>query len=69
MTSTAVPTPSKLGAALSLVDVPPLASLGQPRLEIRGGRPLAGEIRVSGAKNSALLLVHAVLQGGDFRGH
>lgn len=65
MTSTAVPTPSKVGAALSLVDVPPLASLGQPRLEIRGGRPLAGEIRVSGAKNSALVLMAACLLTRD----
>ena len=65
MTSTAVPTPSKLGAALSLVDVTPLASLGQPRLEIRGGRPLAGEIRVSGAKNSALVLMAACLLTRD----
>ncbi len=65
MTSTAVPTPSKVGAALSLVDVSPLASLGQPRLEIRGGRPLAGEIRVSGAKNSALVLMAACLLTRD----
>ncbi len=65
MTSTAVPTPSKVGAALSLVDVSPLASLGLPRLEIRGGRPLAGEIRVSGAKNSALVLMAACLLTRD----
>ncbi|MFM7311758.1 MAG: UDP-N-acetylglucosamine 1-carboxyvinyltransferase, partial [Cyanobium sp.] len=33
----------------------------QPRLEIEGGRPLSGEIRVSGAKNSALVLMAASL--------
>ena len=65
MTNTAVPTPSKIGPSLSLVDVAPLASLGQPRLEIRGGRPLAGEIRVSGAKNSALVLMAACLLTRD----
>jgi len=34
---------------------------GQPRLEIEGGRRLCGEIRVSGAKNSALVLMAASL--------
>ncbi|MEB3270885.1 MAG: UDP-N-acetylglucosamine 1-carboxyvinyltransferase [Synechococcus sp.] len=34
---------------------------GQPRLEIEGGRRLSGEIRVSGAKNSALVLMAASL--------
>ncbi|MFZ0407023.1 MAG: UDP-N-acetylglucosamine 1-carboxyvinyltransferase [Cyanobium sp.] len=43
----------------------PAASLGQPRLEILGGRPLAGEIRVSGAKNSALVLMAACLLTRD----
>ena len=33
----------------------------QPRLEVTGGRRLSGEIRVSGAKNSALVLMAACL--------
>lgn len=65
MTSTAVPGPAKISANLSLVDMAPAASLGQPRLEILGGRPLAGEIRVSGAKNSALVLMAACLLTRD----
>ena len=36
-----------------------------PHLEIRGGRRLAGEIRVSGAKNSALVLMAACLLSSD----
>ena len=36
-----------------------------PHLEIRGGRRLAGEIRVSGAKNSALVLMAACLLSID----
>ena len=36
-----------------------------PQLEIRGGRRLAGEIRVSGAKNSALVLMAASLLTED----
>ena len=42
------------------------ASYGQPELlEIAGGRPLAGEIHVSGAKNSALVLMAACLLTRD----
>jgi UDP-N-acetylglucosamine 1-carboxyvinyltransferase len=37
----------------------------QPRLEVTGGRRLAGEIRVSGAKNSALVLMAACLLTRD----
>jgi len=32
-----------------------------PQLEISGGRRLAGEVRVNGAKNSALVLMAACL--------
>ena len=39
--------------------------LSQPRLEITGGLPLAGDIRVSGAKNSALVLMAACLLTRD----
>ena len=65
MTSTAVPTSSKISSTLSLVDMAPAACLGQPRLEILGGRPLSGEILVSGAKNSALVLMAACLLTRD----
>jgi UDP-N-acetylglucosamine 1-carboxyvinyltransferase len=37
----------------------------QPRLEVTGGRRLSGEIRVSGAKNSALVLMAACLLTRD----
>ncbi|MFM8606070.1 MAG: UDP-N-acetylglucosamine 1-carboxyvinyltransferase [Cyanobium sp.] len=37
----------------------------QPRLEVSGGRRLSGEIRVSGAKNSALVLMAACLLTRD----
>jgi UDP-N-acetylglucosamine 1-carboxyvinyltransferase len=37
----------------------------QPRLEVTGGRRLSGEIRVSGAKNSALVLMAACLLTSD----
>ena len=36
-------------------------SLQNPQLEIRGGRRLSGELQVSGAKNSALVLMAACL--------
>mgnify|MGYP003843415571 CR=1 FL=1 len=36
-------------------------SLQTPQLEIRGGRRLSGELHVSGAKNSALVLMAACL--------
>jgi UDP-N-acetylglucosamine 1-carboxyvinyltransferase len=39
--------------------------LSQPRLEITGGLPLAGDVRVSGAKNSALVLMAACLLTRD----
>ncbi len=37
----------------------------QPQLEISGGHSLSGEIRVSGAKNSALVLMAACLLTRD----
>lgn len=40
-------------------------SLPNPRLEIRGGRCLSGELHVSGAKNSALVLMAACLLTRD----
>ena len=40
-------------------------SLQNPRLEIRGGRRLSGELHVSGAKNSALVLMAACLLTRD----
>ena len=40
-------------------------SLQNPQLEIRGGRRLSGEIHVSGAKNSALVLMAACLLTRD----
>ena len=40
-------------------------SLQNPRLEIRGGRCLSGELHVSGAKNSALVLMAACLLTRD----
>jgi UDP-N-acetylglucosamine 1-carboxyvinyltransferase len=39
--------------------------LAQPKLEVVGGTKLEGEIRVSGAKNSALVLMAACLLTGD----
>ena len=36
-----------------------------PHLEIRGGTKLSGEVRVSGAKNSALVLMAASLLTAD----
>jgi UDP-N-acetylglucosamine 1-carboxyvinyltransferase len=47
---------------LSAVPVPKLL---QSRLEVRGGRPLEGSLRVSGAKNSALVLMVACLLSKD----
>lgn len=49
---------------MTLAAVPPQTLL-QPRLEIRGGRPLSGEVKVSGAKNSALVLMAASLLSQD----
>ena len=45
---------------MTLAAVPPQALL-EPRLEIRGGSRLAGQMHVSGAKNSALVLMAASL--------
>jgi UDP-N-acetylglucosamine 1-carboxyvinyltransferase len=43
----------------------PAQKLVPPRLEISGGRRLSGEVRVSGAKNSALVLMAACLLTRD----
>jgi UDP-N-acetylglucosamine 1-carboxyvinyltransferase len=43
----------------------PSQQLLTPQLEIRGGRQLSGEVRVSGAKNSALVLMAASLLTED----
>jgi UDP-N-acetylglucosamine 1-carboxyvinyltransferase len=47
------------------VSAVPVSKVLQSRLEISGGRGLAGEIRVSGAKNSALVLMAACLLTRD----
>jgi UDP-N-acetylglucosamine 1-carboxyvinyltransferase len=44
---------------------PVRSTLLQPRLEVTGGHRLEGEIRVSGAKNSALVLMAACLLTND----
>jgi len=49
----AVPSPNKI------------YSLQNPQLEIRGGRRLSGVMQVSGAKNSALVLMAACLLTRD----
>ncbi|HYP03974.1 MAG TPA: UDP-N-acetylglucosamine 1-carboxyvinyltransferase, partial [Cyanobium sp.] len=43
----------------------PAQKLLHPRLEVCGGRRLSGELRVSGAKNSALVLMAACLLSRD----
>lgn len=43
----------------------PAQKLLHPRLEVYGGRRLSGELRVSGAKNSALVLMAACLLSRD----
>jgi len=43
----------------------PTMIVAKPRLEISGGRRLEGEVRVSGAKNSALVLMAACLLTRD----
>ena len=49
-----------------VVSATPIRStLVQPRLEVTGGTRLEGEIRVSGAKNSALVLMAACLLTSD----
>ena len=47
------------------VTVVPSQGVSNPQLEIAGGRRLAGEVRVSGAKNSALVLMAACLLTDD----
>jgi UDP-N-acetylglucosamine 1-carboxyvinyltransferase len=47
------------------VTATPAQKLLYPRLEVSGGRSLSGELRVSGAKNSALVLMAACLLSRD----
>jgi UDP-N-acetylglucosamine 1-carboxyvinyltransferase len=47
------------------VSAAPAQKLVHPRLEVSGGRRLEGELRVSGAKNSALVLMAACLLTRD----
>ena len=44
---------------------PPAAGLTMDKLRIRGGRPLAGEVAISGAKNAALPILAASLLTPD----
>ncbi|CAK6693556.1 UDP-N-acetylglucosamine 1-carboxyvinyltransferase [Synechococcus sp. CBW1107] len=50
---------------MTLTVAPTPTSLVTPQLEITGGRRLSGEVRVSGAKNSALVLMAACLLSRD----
>ncbi|EAQ74438.1 MULTISPECIES: UDP-N-acetylglucosamine 1-carboxyvinyltransferase [unclassified Synechococcus] len=50
---------------MTLTVAPTPTSLLAPQLEIMGGRRLSGEVRVSGAKNSALVLMAACLLSRD----
>lgn len=50
---------------MTLTVVPTPTSIVAPQLEITGGRRLSGEVRVSGAKNSALVLMAACLLSRD----
>ncbi len=50
---------------MTLTVAPTPTSLATPQLEITGGRRLSGEVRVSGAKNSALVLMAACLLSRD----
>jgi len=50
---------------LMTLTMTPTQQLLTPQLEIRGGRKLSGEVRVSGAKNSALVLMAASLLTED----
>jgi UDP-N-acetylglucosamine 1-carboxyvinyltransferase len=50
---------------MTLTVVPTPISIVAPQLEITGGRRLSGEVRVSGAKNSALVLMAACLLSRD----
>ena len=47
------------------VTVVPSQGISNPQLEIAGGRRLSGDVRVSGAKNSALVLMAACLLTDD----
>jgi UDP-N-acetylglucosamine 1-carboxyvinyltransferase len=47
------------------VTIAPAPKVLHPRLEVSGGRRLSGELRVSGAKNSALVLMAACLLSRD----
>ena len=53
------------GAANDLFTQPGPPELQRPHLLVTGGRPLTGELRVSGAKNSALVLMAACLLTRD----
>ena len=44
---------------------PPVAGLAMDKLKIRGGRPLGGEVTISGAKNAALPILAASLLTPD----
>jgi UDP-N-acetylglucosamine 1-carboxyvinyltransferase len=50
---------------ISVETAPAAQQILQPRLEVSGGRRLSGQIRVSGAKNSALVLMAACLLTRD----
>ncbi|MDP5122267.1 MAG: UDP-N-acetylglucosamine 1-carboxyvinyltransferase, partial [Cyanobium sp. MAG_04] len=53
---------------MGLIAVQPLSktrSIQNPQLDVRGGRRLSGELQVSGAKNSALVLMAACLLTRD----
>jgi UDP-N-acetylglucosamine 1-carboxyvinyltransferase len=54
--------------SMGLIAVQPLSktrSIQNPQLDVRGGRRLSGELQVSGAKNSALVLMAACLLTRD----
>ncbi len=57
--------PQTAGAALITLTGSPAQAITNPVLEISGGRQLSGELRVSGAKNSALVLMTACLLSRD----
>jgi UDP-N-acetylglucosamine 1-carboxyvinyltransferase len=51
--------------AAALTSSEPILDSDRSFLRVRGGQPLAGELRVSGAKNSALVLMAACLLSRD----
>lgn len=57
--------PQTAGAALITLTGSPAQAITNPVLEISGGRQLNGELLVSGAKNSALVLMTACLLSRD----